>query len=99
MKSNREYKKCENCKEYHFSDRTCNPVYKVYYEEYTGDEPKEIRAVTFDDAACKFAEYYNTNCDYVLMGETIDIKIEFCGEIKFFKVGAEPDVHYSSEEL
>jgi hypothetical protein len=71
----------------------------VYFEEYMGDEPQQVGAFNHEDAALKFAAYYNTSCDYCLMHETIEIKVEFERKVKFFKVGAEPDVHYSSEEI
>ncbi len=91
-------KYCYECQKYHWGEG-CNPEYKVYYEEYLGDEPKIIRASDHEDAAVKFAQYYNTSNDYCLMNESIDLKVEFEGKIKFFRVGAEPSIHYSSEEI
>lgn len=64
-----------------------------------GDEPKKIRATNHEDAARGFAQYYNTQCDYCLMNETIEVKVEKDGVVKYFKVGAEPDVYYSSSEI
>ena len=94
-----EYKKCNKCHEWHWTNSECKPEYLVYYEEYMGDEPKIIRALDHENAALGFAQYYNVENDYCLMGDTIEIKVEKDGIIKFFKVGAEPDVHYSSYEI
>ena len=93
------FNQCPKCKEYHWTHENCNPIFLVYYEEYMGHEPKEIRAVNHENAALKFAAYYNTRSDYKLMNETIEIKVEKDGVVKFFSVGAEPDVHYTSSEI
>lgn len=93
------FKKCDTCKEWHWTDKECNPIYSVYFEEYMGDESKSIRASSHENAALKFAQYYNTNADYCLMNENIEVKVERDGVVKFFNVGAEPDIHYSSEEI
>lgn len=95
----RDFKKCEQCHEFHWTDRACDPEYFVYFEEYMGDEPKIIHATSHEDAALKFAQYYNTRNDYSLMNKSIEVKVEQDGVIKFFNVGAEPDVHYSSSEI
>ena len=94
-----EFKKCDKCKEWHSTEFGCRPEYLVYFEEYMGDEPKIIRASNHEDAALGFAQYYNTKNDYCLMNKTISVKVEKDGVVKFFKVGAEPDVHYSSSEI
>jgi hypothetical protein len=62
-----------------------------------GDEPKKIRASDHEEAARKFAEYYNTQNDYCLMNDTIEVKVKYDGVVKFFCVGA--DVYYSSSEI
>jgi hypothetical protein len=94
-----DYKKCDKCHEWHWTNSECEPEYLVYFEDYMGDEPKKIRASNHEAAALKFAQYYNTQNDYCLMNENIEVKVEKDGVIKFFKVGAEPDVHYSSSEI
>lgn len=94
-----KFNKCQICKEWHWDNEKCQPEYFVYHEEYMGDDPKSVRAVTHEDAACKYAQYYNQD-DYPLMnGDTIDVKVEKDGEIKWFSVGAEPEIHYSSTEI
>ena len=94
-----KYEKCDTCREWHWTESKCSPEYLVYFEDYMGDEAKEIRANTHESAALKFAEWYNTQNDYCLMNETIDVKVEKDGIVKNFSVSAEPDVHYSSKEL
>ncbi len=94
----RNFKKCEICKEYHWTDQICAPIYFVYHEEYLGDEAKQVRAYSHHEAAVKYGEYYNSD-DYILMdGDTIKIKVEFKDEIEFYEVGAEPDIHYTATE-
>lgn len=95
----KNYEKCNNCKEYHWSDQACDPAYNVYHEDYMGDEPKVIRATSHKEAARGYAQYYNDDDDYPLMNDTIEVKVEKDGEIKFFTVGAEPDIHYTSSEI
>lgn len=91
---------CSNCKEYHWEDKPCAPKFRVYYEEYMGDDYKIVHAWGgFEGAAEKFAEYYNTHCDYALMNETIEIEVEQDGVRKKFKVGAEPSIDYTTEEI
>lgn len=93
-----KYQRCDNCKDWHWTNRDCDPIYLVYYEEDLGDEPFKVRASDHEDAALKFAEQYNTQSDYVLMDDTIDVKVEKDGVIKFFTVGAETTINYISQE-
>ena len=95
----RNYRKCNTCNEYHWTNEPCAPIYFIYHEEYLGDEPKEIRAYHHEGAAQKYGEYYNEN-DYPLMnGDTIKIKVEHDGVVEFYEVGAEPDIHYTTNEI
>jgi len=91
------FKKCENCHEWHWTNSECNPEYLVYYE----DEPNKMRASTHEDAALKFAEYYNNENDYCLINYNIEVKVEKDGVVKFFTVGAEPEygVYYAASEI
>jgi hypothetical protein len=93
------YRKCDNCNEWHWTETDCNPEYMVYYEPYMGDDPKIIKASNHENAAIRFAEYYNTQCDYCLMNEFIEVKVEKDGIIKYFSIGAEPSIYYSSSEI
>jgi len=93
------FNRCEVCKEWHWNNEKCAPEYFVYHEEYMGDEAKSVRAHSHEDAALKYGQYYNQD-DYPLMdGDTIKVKVEKDGVIKFFEVGAEPDIHYTSNEI
>ena len=94
-----EYKLCKICDEFHYTNRECAPEYNVYHEDYLGEDPKKVRAFGFQDAVLKYGEYYNSNSDYSLMDETIEVKVERNGIIKYFNVSAEPDIHYSSKEI
>lgn len=95
-----EFKECKTCGAYGFrmENHTCDPIYLVYHPDYMGDDPKEIRASTHEDAALLYAQDYNTRNDYCLMNESISVKVEKDGKIEFWRVGAEPDVHYTSQE-
>lgn len=95
----RNFIQCPKCHHYHWDNEECAPLFLVFFDEYTGDEPMEIHAYTFEDAASLFAEDYNTQNDYCLMDDEIEIRIEKDGVVKHFIVGAEPDVHYSTKEI
>ena len=94
-----DFKKCDKCQIWHWNESACDPEYLVYYEDYMGDDPKPVRAQNHEDAALVFAQWYNTQNDYCLMNEIIEVKVEKDGIVKYFSVGAEPDVHYSSSEI
>ena len=89
----RKYIYCNTCKEHHWTDELCTPVYIVFHEE----EPHEVRAHTFESAAVKYAERYNDEGD--LMNDDIEIEVEKDGIKKKFNVGAEPDIYYSYNEI
>ena len=93
-----DFNRCAECGEWHWHNEKCAPEYYVYHEDYMGDEAKSVRAYSHEDAALKYGEYYNQD-GYPLMDDTIQVKVEKDGEIKFFEVGAEPDIHYSSNEI
>lgn len=94
----RNFNKCNDCGEWHWDNDNCVPEYSVYHEEYMGEEAKSVRAHSHESAAIKYAEYYNQD-DCPLMNNTVQIKVEKDGLIKYFEVGAEPDIHYSSTEI
>lgn len=92
----REYKKCKECNNFHWSDQKCDPIFTIEYEE--GDH--NLNAYDFEEAAEKFAEYYNESHDYPLFDQEIEIKvINSEGESKTFKIGAEQSVNYWSKEI
>ena len=94
-----KFEKCEKCHEWHWNESECKPIYLVYHEGYLGEESKSVRASNHDDAALEYAQWYNTGNDYLLMNDTIEIRVEKDGVIKYFRVGAEPDINYSSTEI
>lgn len=94
------YRRCDICKDWHWTDKKCNPIYNVFHEDYMGDDSKEIRAVSHEGAALGYARYYNEHdSEYSLMNDNIEVKVEKDGITQFFLVGAEPDIHYSSDEI
>ena len=85
---------CEKCKGYRMSSvTTCHC--KQFTVTNEDGEDIEFYAMDEDGAALKYAEYTNIEGDYHLMNETVDILVNG----KAFRVGAEPDIYYSSEEL
>jgi len=94
-----KYNKCKTCKELHWNNQDCAPLYLVYFEEYLGDEAKEIRAHSFQEAAEKFGEYYNSVSDYELINHSIEVTVEFENETRYYNISAEPDVYYTSREI
>jgi hypothetical protein len=94
-------KLCKICGEwkYDFREHKCPPVFYITHEEYLGDEKKKIYAWTFEEAAKKYGEKYNSNGDYSLMNDSIDIVVSDGKTEKKFSVSAEPDIHYSVSEV
>ncbi len=94
------FKQCETCKEYHFTDRKCKPIFYFKHDDW-GEEWQEIRAVGFEDAADNFAKYYNEDADShsPLMNNTGEVLISDGETEKKFRVSAETDIRYSSEEI
>jgi hypothetical protein len=95
------FDKCEICKTFHWSNEKCPDVYSIYHYEYNGNYPIEIRGNSFEDAAEKYATYYNSD-DYPMNNDYdgIDIKIiDQAGEVKYFNVTAEPAIEYQVTEI
>ena len=92
------FKKCDTCNEYHWVDERCKPMYFVYHEDYLGEDYKIVRADSYEEAAEKYAIYYNSD-DYPLMNDSVEIEVEKSGVKKRFRISAEPSIHYSTEEL
>lgn len=86
--------RCKECKEHHFDNEPCKPVYQVFHEEYNGDDAYIYRADSMQEAAQKYAMYYNQD-DYSLMNESIKVKVQAPnGDIKWFELSSEPSVYY-----
>jgi hypothetical protein len=92
-----EFNRCSLCKEFHWDNQKCNPIYYFKHEDW-GDDFQEIRASSFEDAAEKFAIKYNTNGDYNLMDNTIEVIISDGKTEKKFDVSAEPSINYHVKE-
>ena len=60
---------------------------------------KNRRDPGWSEVAEAWGRNYNEDGDYALMEDNIEITIERNGKTRKFSVGAEPDIHYSIEEL
>lgn len=58
-------------------------------------EEHVVNARDAEDAALAYAEKSNVNGDYYLMNTAVDITVNG----KRFRIGAEPDIHYSVKAL
>lgn len=93
------FTKCETCSDWHFDYDKCKPVFTVYHDEYLGEEGKPFRGIDAEDAALAYAAYYNSDGDYSLMNEEIEVEVDDNGQRVKFIVGAEPDIHYSAKQI
>jgi hypothetical protein len=93
------YKKCEKCGEYHFDTEKCGEIFNVFHEEYLGEQPKQIRAHSHEEAAEKYGEYYNKSSDYDLMDEEITVIVERQGILKKYSVFAEQKITYHTNHI
>jgi recombinational DNA repair protein RecR len=86
-------KKCNRCGNYKHSEGECHcELHKV--EDEDGDM-HEVYAVSEWQAALDYAEESNTSGDYYLMDDSVEIKVNG----KPYRISAEPDVHYSADEI
>ena len=90
---------CKKCKEYVGSrgliDCKCKP-FTVYDEN---EEESTIHSTSMDDAALAWAKERD-GCEHGLVGEEVEIRvINSFGKTKSYRVGAEPDIHYSANEV
>jgi hypothetical protein len=94
------YDRCKTCGKFHWDHVKCDPIFKVFDEDYMGDDSKEFHASNHEDAALEYASYYNTHCDYSLMNSEREVIVENDDGIKKkFTITAEPSVHYSASEV
>ena len=94
----REYKRCNACKEWHYTDEECPPIYKVSMSDYDPGDYSEIRASSFSEAAEIFSREYNNESDDSILNEPIFMKIEKDEEIKYYHVSCEVDILYYTAE-
>lgn len=94
-----EYKYCKECKTFHYSNEPCSPAYRVFHEDYLNEDGKIIHGVNHHDAAMKYAEEYNSNGDYLLMNESVNITVEKDGVSIKFKISACQSVDYGAQQV
>ena len=91
---------CEKCGDYLLrlnlgsEERRECPCKEFKIIDEDGEE-HSIHAKNTEDAALNYAEKSNSECDYYLMNESVEITVND----ERFKISAEPDVHYSAEAL
>jgi len=86
--------KCPKCHDYRFNDvKECHCKEFVVIDK-DGEEHK-VQAMDSEGAALKYAEKSNTEGDYYLMNESVEITVN---DTKY-RISAEPDVHYSADEI
>lgn len=94
-----EYNFCKTCEGFHYTNEQCPPVHYVFHPDYLGEEGKSVRGFNHYDAALRYAEYYNTNADYALIGESIEITVVRNDIKKVYKISAEASIDYSADEI
>lgn len=77
------------------------PIFKIYHEDYLGQEPKEVKTYSMWQAGKKYAEWYDFENDFELTkGEVIVVRIEDeKGVSCMFNLSAEQTVDYSASEV
>ncbi len=83
---------CNKCDNIIWHDK-CDCYAHIIIDE-EGEE-HEIYAKSGYFAALAYAEKSNTNGDYYLMDNSVEITVNG----KKYKISAEPDVHYSADEI
>jgi len=90
--------RCERCHRFNFLGRGCNcQRFTVVFHACDRD----IWAIDEECAALEFARIYNEDSgEYSLMNKEIEVEvIAASGDSKKFRVGAEPDIYYSADEI
>lgn len=99
----RDFVRCEICKDYHWTDKKCKPAFE-YNIPVDGDEDwQRVRAMDFQEAAEKACEKDDIeSADYSIASsgslEEIRIRNE-SGEVKRFFVEAETVAVYHAKEI
>jgi len=93
---------CTICKKYYFNceKHKCPPCWKVFHEEFLGDDFLKIYEYTYDDAAIEYAKNYDTVYELRLLeGEIIIIEIEPFngGERKKIEISGELEPVYNAK--
>ena len=96
MSSIYSFKFCDICRDYHRKGTPCNPIFCFFDAEDFEDDNDffwgKIRAVSFSDAAERYAEKKNSRGDY--LGEFINVFISDGKTEKYFNVSVEESVVY-----
>jgi hypothetical protein len=98
----REFEKCPTCGEYDFVEtHKCPPVWEVNIDCRDEDEWVSIYAIDEEEAAKEMAERYNSNGDYLLMGEEITVLVRKTEGMsaKKFRCSAETTIQYYANEI
>ncbi len=85
--------RCIRCDEYRYNSTACGCKPFTVIEDDGGEAA--VYAMDEEDAALKYAETSNVENEYYLMNESVVITIND----KQFEISAEPDVHYSANEI
>lgn len=98
-----KFTKCPECKEYHFDNQKCKPVFLITHDDYLGDAEKSVRGYDHEDAAEAYARYYNEESgEYSMMHGDNELKIQVRAPHettkRTFIVTAEASIDYSTKE-
>ena len=98
-----DYNRCLICKEFHWSNKPCKPLYYYNIPDCHGeDEWGEVHAYSFSSAAEAASEKSDSHGDHAIIeaGGLDEIRIKDSeGTIKRFKVNAECVAQYNAYEI
>ena len=96
------YKQCSRCKEFYNYGTGLLQRPDCGCKEFTvvdeDGEEHDLYASDPEKAALRFTKIYNSDGDYSLMNETLDIEVQGPDGVKRFIIGAEPDIYYFANE-
>lgn len=75
--------------------------FKVFYEDYAGDVPREIESNSAWGAAIEYAKYYDEASEHALVGDGNGIEVVVENEKKerqTFALSAQPSIDYWAQE-
>lgn len=92
------YIKCELCGTRHFDYEKCPQLFTIFEDDYLGEEGKQFRGYSFDNAVEEYGRYRNDEGQ--LLDDPITVEIEDRNGIrKKYTVYAEIDVRYIVDEV
>jgi hypothetical protein len=93
------FERCAICKEYHWTDKPCLPLFEVSWPEYDPDEWFLIRAASPSEAAEKWAGRFDAQGDYDIIykgnAENVIVR-DSNGETFHFDITAETVREYNA---